>query len=358
MSKDYYNILGVEKGATKDEIKKAFRKKAHQHHPDKAGGDEAKFKEAAEAYGVLSDDQKREQYDQYGTTFDQAGAGGFGGFNGFQGVNFDFSGMEDLQDILGSMFGGGFGGGGHTRKKQQARGQDIEKNLEISFSEAVFGTEKTVELYSHIVCNKWGGNGAEPEHGMKTCSVCSGKGETQVSQRTIFGQFLTRQVCDVCSGHGEQPEKECTKCHGAGISRELRKFSVKIPAGVDDGGIMRLSGQGEAASRGGITGDLFLRIRVEPDSKFERRGNNIISQIAIPFKIAVLGGKVLVETVDGEVDLKIPAGTEPGSVFRLRNKGVPYTRGGGRGDHMVEVTIDVPKKISKKQKKLLEEFDE
>lgn len=365
MGKDYYKTLGVEQSASKEEIKKAFRKKAHEHHPDKPNGNAERFKEAAEAYGVLSDDEKRQQYDQFGTTFDQAGAqgfpGGFGGFSAYggsasgrQGINFDFSDFPDLSDVLGQMFGVG----GRRGARGQARGRDIEKDLPLSFKEAIFGAEKTIELYSHIRCERCKGNGAEPGTKLTTCAICNGSGQTQITQRTFFGQFVTRAVCDGCGGTGQKPEKACKKCHSAGISRELRKLKVKIPAGAEDGGVLHLSGQGETAPHSGIAGDLFLRVRVKPDKRFERHGQDVFSRANISFTTAAMGGKVEVETVDGQVELKIPTGTQPGSLFRLRGKGVPYTRRAGRGDHIVEVTVDVPTKLSRKQKKLLEEFGE
>ncbi len=353
MSKDYYKTLGVERGASADEIKSAFRKLAHQHHPDKAGGDAAKFKEALEAYQVLSDAGKRKQYDQFGTTFDQAGAPG-GGFGGFQGTNFDFSEMGDLSDILGDLFGGARGRG---RTRREARGRDIEKDVQVTFKEAVFGAEKNIELYSYVACEHCGGRGAEPESKMKKCATCGGAGEVQVTQRTMFGQFVTRASCDACGGRGEEPEKKCKKCSGAGVARELKKLTIRIPAGVDDGGVLTVAGYGEMAPHGSA-GDLYIRMRVMPDSRFERHGDDIASRVAISFKIAALGGMVKVETVDGAVELKIPAGTQPGSLFRLRGKGVPHARRATRGDHLVEVTIEVPTKLSKKQKQALEEFDD
>lgn len=355
MAKDYYKTLGVNRSASADEIKAAFRKLAHQHHPDKAGGDSAKFKEALEAYQVLSDADKRKQYDQFGTTFDQNGAQGFGtgGFRGFDFGNFTTD-FPDLSDILGEMFGMG---GGRSRGSRRARGRDIEKDIEVAFKEAVFGAEKTVEMYRYDACEHCGGKGAEPGAKMKKCAVCGGSGETQVVQRTMFGQFVTRATCDTCGGAGEEPEKKCKKCSGAGVARELKKLTIKIPAGVDDGGVLNVAGQGETASHG-AAGDLYLRIRVKPDERFERHGNDIVSRAAINFKTATLGGVVIIETVDGPVELKIPAGTQPGSLFRLRGKGVPHERRAVRGDHLVEVTIEIPTKLSRRQKQFLEDFDD
>lgn len=357
--KDYYKTLGVGRDAKTDEIKTAFRKLAHQHHPDKSGGDAAKFKEALEAYQVLSDLEKRKQYDQFGTTFEQAqraGAGGFG-FGGFEGVDFSqfTNDFPDLSDVLGEMFGFG---GTRTRSRRRARGRDIEKDLEIDFREAVFGVEKPIELYVATSCTHCGGGGAELGSKTRKCATCGGTGETQVAQRTFFGQFVTRITCETCGGRGEEPEKKCKKCGATGVARELKKLSVKIPAGADDGGVLKITEAGEAAPHGGISGDLYLRIRVKSDSRFERHGNDILSRLAVSFPRATLGGAVNVEIVDGPVELKIPAGTQPGSLFRLRGKGVPYARRTGRGDHIVEITVDVPTKITKKQKQLLEEFEE
>lgn len=360
MAKDYYKILGVSKNASVEEIKKAFRKLAHEHHPDKEGGNETKFKEALQAYQVLSNAEKRQQYDQYGTNFDQAGAGGFGGFSGqdfggFQGFDFQHFEQEfpDLSDIIGGMFGGGRG-----RSQRGARGHDIEKDISMTFKESVFGATKNVEIYAQVVCAKCDGHGAEPGSKIITCSVCGGSGQVQKDQRTIFGVFRTRVACEACGGDGKKAEKECKKCGGVGVTRDLKKLEVKIPAGVDDGGVVRLTGEGEAAPRGGRAGDLYLRIRVKPDPNFERRGQNIFSKISLKFTIAALGGKVEVETVDGPVELKISAGTQTNTPFRLRGKGVPSIHGNVRGDQIVEVVVEVPKKLSRQQKKLLEEFDE
>lgn len=352
--KDYYKILGVPKNASPDEIKKAFRKLAHEHHPDKAGGNAEKFKEILQAYQVLSDAEKRKQYDQFGTTFEETGRGGTGGFQGFDFGNFDFnsSGFEDLSDVLGGMFS--FGGGGR-RASRRPRGKDIEKNVDLDFIESVFGVTKKIELYSLVGCEKCRGSGAEQGSSLVTCKRCNGAGQVKISQQNFFGNIQFAQVCDECGGAGRKPEKECGGCRGVGVARELKKIEVKIPAGVDAGGVLRVMGQGEAAQRGGDSGDLFLHIRVRPDARFERRGHNIFSRVPISFKLAALGGKARIETVDGPVELKIPAGTQPGALFSLRDKGVPREHR-GRGDQIVEVTIAVPTKLSKKQKQAAEEF--
>lgn len=353
MPKDYYKILGVNKSANADEIKAAFRKLAHEHHPDKAGGNADKFKEALEAYQVLSNDEKRKQYDQFGTTFEGAGAqGGFGG--GFQGFDFGaFSEFGDLSDILGQMFGGGE----RTQTHRRARGKDIEKDLYLSFEEAVFGVTKSIDLYRHISCGRCDGKGMEPGSKMVSCDRCGGQGQVRVTQRTVFGNFQSLVSCDTCRGAGNKPKDECIRCRGIGVTRESQKIEIKIPVGAEDGGVLRILGEGEAAAYNGVPGDLYLKIYVKPNEIFERHGQDIYSRLLIRFKVAALGGKVDVKTVDGTVELKIPAGTQSGAQFRLRGKGVPYRSRRERGDQIVEVTIDVPTKLSKKQKQLLEEFD-
>ena len=347
--KDYYEILGVSKSASADEIKAAFRKLAHQHHPDK-GGDEAKFKEINEAYQVLGDETKRKQFDQSGSTFDQAG-GGFpgGGFPG--GFNFSGAGFDDLGDILGGMFGMGGGGGGRRSQK----GSDLEMSVKLTFKEAVFGVEKEIPLTKHTNCARCGGQGAEPGSVMKTCDTCKGKGFTITAQRTILGNVQMKTACQDCQGRGEKPEKSCTECRGTGTSYGRRTIRVDIPAGVEDGVAIRVRGEGESIGPAGSPGDLYIRIRVEADARFERDGANIYSEKKIGFTQAALGDTVTVDTVDGPVDMKIPQGTQSGDELRLRGKGVPSGR--GRGDHIVVVRVQTPKKLDKRQRELLEELD-
>jgi len=361
MGKDYYKILGVDKGASQDDIKKAFRKLAHQHHPDKSGGDEKKFKEANEAYQVLSDAKKREQYDRFGSTFEQAqGQGGFGGFQDFSGYANGFNvNMDDLGDIfgnIGDMFG--FGrrqGGGGARSK---RGRDIEAEVELNFMEAVFGVEREVRLRKKITCDKCKGSGAEPGTKIETCPVCRGSGRTIKSQRTIFGMVQMEAVCEKCRGEGKVNSKDCTKCHGSGAVNEEVKLAIKIPAGIDSGESIRYAGQGEAGVKGAMASDLYIRTRVKMDSRFNRQGYDIITEKEINFTKAALGAKIEVETVDGSVELKIPEGTQSGTVFRLAGRGVPRLRERGRGDHLVKVTVKIPKGLSRKQRKFLEELGE
>jgi molecular chaperone DnaJ len=363
MSKDYYNILGVDKGASQDDIKKAFRKKAHEYHPDKPHGDEAKFKEINEAYQVLGDANKRAQYDRFGSNFEQAqGAGGFHGFEGFR----DFSGFAqgfggqngvefDLND-LGDMFGGMFGFGGGGRSKRQSRGQDLEMTLTIEFEEAVFGIEKEIQLKRMKACSRCHGNGAEPGTSIDTCPTCHGTGRVTRVQRTILGNIQTQTVCSACHGEGKVPSKKCSKCDGLGATKEIETLTVKIPAGIDNGQSIRLVGQGEAGPRGAAAGDLYLRIRVNPSKRFVREGDNILSKIDITIVQATLGAKVPVMTVDGEVTLKIPEGTQSGKVFILRDRGVPKLNGRGRGDHLVTVIVKTPTGLNRQQRKLLEEL--
>lgn len=368
MSKDYYKILGVEKNASQDEIKKAFRQKAHQCHPDKAGGDEAKFKELNEAYQVLGDQKKRAQYDQFGSAFEHAqSGGGFGGFEGFR----DFSGysngfnvnMDDLGDILGG-FGDIFGFGGRSRTGTKARrGQDIEASITIDFMEAVFGAEKEVSLNKTVRCDHCQGQGHEPGAKIETCQTCGGRGHTVKVQRTVFGNMQVQMACSDCNGEGKKASEKCQKCGGQGLVRDISKLKIKIPAGINHGETIRLSGQGEAGQKGAPAGDLYLKIRVNPDKRFERDGYDIKSQAKISFTEASLGGKIEVETTDGPVDLKIPSGTQPGTVFKLKGKGIPHLQpqsafgSAKRGDHFVEVQVKVPTSLSWKQKSILKDLN-
>lgn len=364
MSKDYYKILGLSRSASSEEIKHSFRELAHKHHPDK-GGDAEKFKELNEAYQVLGNPEKRKQYDQYGTTFDNMGAGGFGGqnpfsgfggFGGGQGFNIN---MDDLGDIMGDFFG--MGGRRGARTKTKARGADIEMNLNLSFKDSIFGGEKILELYKNAKCDICNGTGAEPGAKINTCTQCNGAGKITRMQNTVFGNFQTSSVCPRCGGEGSSPDKFCKQCSGTGIRKKSVTLKVNIPAGIEDGAILRVSGGGEGA-RGG-SGDLYLHINVASDKKFTREGDNILARAPLDFKTAALGGYINVETLDGEMRVKIPEGTESGQIFRLRGKGVPSSKNfglgvAGNGDLLVEVYIIVPKKLSRKQKKMLEEWEE
>lgn len=342
--KDYYDILGVSRSATQDEIKKAFRKIAHQHHPDKPGGDEAKFKEANAAYQVLGDEAKRRQYDQFGSAAFDGSGGGFGGqgFGGFQGnIN-----VEDLGDMFGDIFG--FGGGGRARTR---RGNDIQVDVDLSFKESVFGVEKEISLTKPSACERCGGAGAEPGTGLKNCGECDGSGVRVVEQRTVLGTIRSKTACQSCYGRGEVPETRCGECMGSGIANVRKTMTVSIPAGVENGNAVRIRGEGEAVP-GGSPGDLFLRVHVTSDPRFERAGDHILTRVRIGFSQAALGDKVMVPTVDGEAEVKIPSGTQSGTKLRMKGKGVA-----GHGDQIVIVEVITPTKLSRTQKKLLEELD-
>ncbi len=355
MSKrDYYEILGVSKDASADEVKKAFRRLAIQYHPDKEGGDEAKFKEANEAYEVLKDTSKRQRYDQFG----HAGVGGsaasdgnpYSGFGGGQNVHFDFGDLG-LGDIFESFFGGQQRPGGH----QKARGRDVEVKVDITFEEAVFGTETKVHLNLDDICEHCNGTTAEPGHDLKTCDTCKGAGQVISVSRTIFGNIQQASTCPTCKGTGKVPEKQCTVCHGKGVQRKAQDIALKIPAGIDDGATIRLREHGEAVANG-PKGDLYVNVRVKPHKKFMREGDLILSEEHIPMVDAALGTEIDVETVDGPVRMKIPAGTQSGTDFKLSNHGVHHLRGATRGAHIVTMIVDIPVKLNKKQKELLEEF--
>lgn len=357
MSKDYYQILGLSKGATEADIKKAFRELAHKHHPDKEGGNEAKFKEINGAYQVLSNPQKKAQYDQFGQTFDQGGGpGGFGGFGGFgansgsgAGANFD---MGDISEMFGDMFGFGGQRGG----RRQARGGDIEVNAQIGFAEAAFGAEKTFELYKPAACKACSGTGIPPGAKMSTCKRCEGKGRVRQVQRTMLGSFESVATCAECRGAGNVPESVCKECAGEGVKREKTSVTIKIPAGIDDGETIRVSGGGEAGVRGTPSGDLYLHIRVKSDPRYERDGFDVYSDLDVAFSEAALGATKPVDTLDGELEVKIPSGVQSGEEIRLKGRGVPHLRGNGRGDHFVRVSVKTPKHLSRKAKQLLEEL--
>ena len=357
MSKrDYYEVLGISKDASADEIKKAFRKLAVKYHPDKEGGDEAKFKEANEAYEVLKDSAKRQRYDQFGHAgvggASGGGAGGnpFDGFQGFNGQNVNFD-INDLGDIFGSFFGGGQAG-----QQRSRRGQDVAVHVTLDFDEAVFGVEKEISLTVDDTCSHCKGKGAEPGHDMKTCDTCKGSGQVNRIMNTMFGQIQQATVCTTCEGRGKVPEKACSVCHGKGVERKHQAVKLKVPAGIDDGATIRLAARGEAI-RGGEKGDLYVNIRVKPHKKFTREGDVILSDQHVSMVEAALGADIKVETVDGTLTMKVPAGTQSGTDFKLSGHGVPHLRGEGRGPHIVTIHVDTPTKLSKKQKELLAEFD-
>lgn len=364
MSKDYYKILNVDKGASADEIKKAFRKLAHQYHPDKQGGNEAKFKEINEAYQVLSDGDKRQKYDQFGADFEQQGGfgGGMGwddfmraarGQNGGYGANF---GGFDFSDIFGDVFGFGRGGGG----RRQHRGNDVQVDIEITFREAVFGVEKEIRLMKNNTCDVCSGTGAEPGSKIKTCDTCKGQGQVRQVQRTILGSMQTVVNCAACQGQGKIPEKSCKHCNGRGVKRSESVYTVKIPAGIDNGGVIRLSGRGEspafAKATAGEAGDLYVVVHVRAEKGFERREYDIYTEARINFAQAALGDQIDIDTLDGKKKLVIPEGTQSHQEFRLKGLGVPHVNSARRGDQFVTVIVDVPKKLSRGAKKLVEEL--
>ncbi|MEJ0072526.1 MAG: molecular chaperone DnaJ [Candidatus Saccharibacteria bacterium] len=353
--RDYYDVLGVPKGASADEIKKAFRRKAVELHPDKQGGDEAAFKEVNEAYEVLKDSSKRQRYDQFG----HAGVGGngggggnpFGGFGGQgQNVNFDFGDLG-LGDIFSSFFGGQPGGG----RQRQARGNDVETRIEIGFEEAVFGTEVALNLNLEDTCSHCKGTTAEPGYELKTCDTCKGSGQVVTATRTIFGNIQQAAICPTCHGTGKVPEKVCSVCHGKGTERRTQKITLKVPAGIDDGATIRLPEHGEAIANG-PKGDLYVHVRVKAHKRFTREGDLILSEEHVGMVEAALGTEMDVDTVDGPIRMKVPAGTQSGTDFKLSNHGVPHVNSQARGPHIVTIIVDTPTKLSKQQKELLEQF--
>ncbi|OGL78202.1 molecular chaperone DnaJ [Candidatus Uhrbacteria bacterium RIFCSPHIGHO2_12_FULL_60_25] len=349
MAQDYYDVLGVQRGASQDDIKKAFRKKAHELHPDK-GGDANAFKRVNEAYQVLGDEKKRATYDRFGHAAFQGGGGpsGFGGFD-MNGINMDD--LGDLGDVIGSMFG--FGGGGRSRAH---RGRDAETTVTVSFLDAVKGTRQSVATRLQARCAHCQGKGAEPGSKTATCSQCRGAGKYAQTQRTPFGMIQSVVTCSACHGSGSVPEKTCRTCHGTGVYVETRTLDVEIPAGIGDGETIKLTGQGEAAPHQGTSGDLYVHVRVGSHQRFRREGNDVMSDEAAPLTAFLLGGVVAVETVDGRADLSVPPGTRPGTVFKLRGQGIQFLRSRGRGDHLVTLHADMPKKLTREQKKLIDDL--
>lgn len=361
MSKDYYNILGVSKSATAEEIKTAFRKKAHEHHPDK-GGDAEKFKEINEAYQVLGNTEKRQRYNQFGSAAfnGNQGFGGFGGqgFGGFQGggFNVDFEDLGDLFGGFGDIFG--FGGGrSNSSRTSRRRGRDMEMTVNLDFMEAAFGLEKEISFTKNATCDRCQGNGAEPGAKIETCSICGGSGKVSRVQRTILGNIQTQATCESCAGEGKHYSKVCSKCNGSGVHRDNVKLKVKIPAGINTGESIRLSGQGEAGEKGAPSGDLYLRIRVSNHKDFTREGYDIKTEEKISIRQAILGDKIDVNTIHGRIKLKIPEGTQSGTIFKVKEKGINKLHGRGIGDQYIKVIVQIPAGLNRKQKQLLEELD-
>jgi molecular chaperone DnaJ len=355
--RDYYEVLGVSKSASADEIKRAYRKLALQHHPDRHGGDDTQFKDLAEAYEVLKDPKKKSAYDQFGHA---AGAQNPGGGNpsggGFTAEGFDFSQFQGAgAGGFGDIFDMFMGGQGTRNRQAQRKGGDLEASVTLEFLEGIFGAERELHFTTDERCDRCDGSGAEPGTKINTCQTCKGAGQVTQVQQTILGPIRQATVCPTCHGEGKIPEHKCSKCHGKGTVRGERNLMVKIPAGITSGATIRLSGKG-AAYRNAPNGDLYVHVRIKTDAKLRRNGQNIESTIAVPMVEATLGGEVSVQTVDGAVTLKIPAGTQSGKTFRLSERGVPGIGGRKRGDHLVMVTVETPTKLSAHQKELLQEF--
>lgn len=355
--RDYYEVLGVDKSADDAALKKAYRALAKKYHPDTNPGDkeaEAKFKEASEAYAVLSDPEKRRQYDQFGhAAFDGgAGGGGYGNMN-----------MDDIfgsfGDIFGDLFGGGFGGRRRADPNAPQRGANLRTQVRITFEEACFGTEKEIEIPSKVECKTCKGTGAKPGTTPETCSQCGGKGQVVHTQQSLFGMMQNVTVCPACGGKGKVIKEKCPDCHGNGYTSKKEKLQVTIPAGIDHGQSVRLRGKGEPGTNGGSRGDLLVEVYVEPSKEFQRNDYDIYSIVRISYPRAVLGGDIVIHTIDGDVAYNVKAGTQTGTRVRLRGKGVPSLRNKKmRGNHYVDLVVDVPTSLTKEQKKLLEQLDE
>ena len=353
--KNYYDILGVPKSASEDEIKKAFRSLAHKYHPDKKGGDEKKFKEVSEAYSVLSDTQKRQQYDTFGSA--QAGGGPGAGFNngfdfsnfaGFQGFGGGQGGVEfDLGDIFGEMFGG-------SRAQKTKRGRDISIDIEIPLKEVLFGAERRVLISKVSSCETCEGTGAKKGTKLNSCASCNGKGEIRESRTTFFGTVNSSRACPACNGRGQIPQEKCGSCHGAGTLKRQEEMRIVVPAGIEDGEMIRMPSMGEA-TQGGPSGDLYVKVHVHTDKLFSREGNHLLTDLPLKLSEALLGGSFTVHALDGDVEVTVPMGIAHGELLRVRGRGVPFARG-NRGDLLVRVDIAFPKKLSKTAKDLVEKL--
>ncbi|MCA9359444.1 molecular chaperone DnaJ [Candidatus Nomurabacteria bacterium] len=350
--KDYYQILGLQKGASREEVKKAFRKMASQYHPDKKTGDEEKYKEVTEAYAVLGDEKKKAEYDTYGHSFQGAGGGGGQGFGGF-----DFSGFQqgagggfefDLNDIFQNF---GFGGGG----QQSRRGRDVSIDINLNFQESIFGVTRKLLITKNNLCKECDGTGAKKGTEMSSCSTCNGQGKVRENRNSIMGSFTTVRECSTCRGTGKIPKDRCGHCAGAGIARTEEEISIKVPAGIQNGEVIRMTGRGEAMANG-QPGDLYIKVHVEQHATIKRDGSTLTSKLPIKLTDALLGATYSVETLDGPINIKIPAGITHGELLRIKNKGVPIGGGSSRGDFMVKVSIETPKKLSRKAQKLVEEL--
>ncbi|MBN2100929.1 molecular chaperone DnaJ [Candidatus Dojkabacteria bacterium] len=358
--RDYYEVLGVSKSASQSEIKKAYRKLAKEYHPDhnKSSDAEEKFKEVREAYEILSNEEKKQAYDQFGHAATEGFGAGPSGFSGFGGTPFD---MGDLGDILNSFFGGGMGdfgfGGwsGGARRQRVERGEDIRKSINLSFEDAIWGKEIELEVERYVQCPECKGTGAENEE-VEECSTCGGQGRVRRTQQSIIGGISVVTECPDCEGKGSIPKSRCKKCGGNGILTEKKKVSVKIPEGSYDGMVLRFRHGGHAGRNGGEYGDLYVQLQVEPDEIFERSEDDIYVDVQVPVPLAVLGGEIEVPTIHGDVKLKVPKGTQPSAIFKLKDKGAPRLGGKGFGDEYVRVKIEIPKKVGRKERKLWEEL--
>lgn len=348
--KDYYQVLGVTKSASEEEIKKAFRTLAHKYHPDKKGGDEAKFKEVSEAYAVLSDKKRRAEYDTYGKTFTGGPQGGFGGFdfsnfaNGFGGFD-----QQNVEFDLGDIFGEFFGGGGRRAR----RGRDISIDIELSFREAIFGADRRVLISKVTTCETCTGTGAQKGTAKKTCVACNGKGQIHETRNSFFGSFTSARTCPTCSGRGEIPESPCPVCKGQGVAKREEEVRITVPSGVEDGEMIRMPGRGEAAP-GVPAGDLYVKLHVRPDKTFTRDGSNLVMTLPIKLTDALLGGSYKINTLDGETTVAVPAGVTHGEFIRVRGRGIPVGR--ARGDILVRINIEFPKKLSKEARDMIEKL--
>ena len=358
MSKDYYNILGINKDASKDEIKKAFYKLAHKYHPDKKEGNESKFKEVNEAYQVLSDDSKRSKYDQFGSSFENMGQNygsqrqsGFEGFDfsGFQNGSADFD-FGNLNDIFSDFFTGGMGG----NRTQTRRGRDISTEIQISFSESIFGTNRKILITKTSNCSVCGGSGAKPNTKMETCKYCNGQGKIREAKRTILGTISSTKICEECLGSGEVPKEKCENCKGKGVLRKEEEISINIPAGMRDGEMIRMTGGGEAITKG-IAGDLYTKINIASHAVFKREGNDLVMNLDLKLSDALLGTEYPIQTLDGQISVKIPEGVSINEILRVKGKGVPISKT-KRGDLLIKLKIKLPNKLSHKSRELLEQL--
>ena len=366
--RDFYEVLGLKKGASDDEIKSAFRKMAMKYHPDRNPGDkkaEEAFKEVNEAYSILSDPEKKDRYDRFGHAgvdpnagFGQGGFGGFGDFGNFGGGSWNGS-FEDIFDMFGGMFSGGGGFGGRTssaRRNGPQRGRDLQRNITIEFEEAAFGAKKEISVTKLVTCKKCNGEGTAEGTSKRTCSKCNGTGSVTSVQSTAFGQFQSTRACPDCKGQGFIIDTPCPDCKGQGTVKKTIKINVEIPAGVDNGSIIPIKGQGEPGTNKGPAGDLFIVIEVKPHKLFQRSGSDLYLNMPISFDQAALGADIIVPTLDDKVKYKVPAGTQPNTVFRLKNKGIKNVRTGKPGDLYVEVSLEVPTKLNAKQRKSIEDM--